>query len=334
MAVFEALRKLQDAYYRRKFTRSAPLSAARINAVSENLISTITARKVQSLDRAPVFALIGETRDQPMHRLILLKTVAGLKHRGFHVNVGFEMPHNFQDHALALLENDPVMSARLNEDGGSILALVKECEFDDVRKTYFVNCITRSLDAPYTSKYLGAELFAHKVRYAMNDAARLYDGTDSAEKYKMDLKDPSVQKFLTDAEREDDKAAILMSGARGVFLRNQVMVEKAREHAALRGTDIYLQYCGSVHVAGNANANNDGDPLPYKESLLALFNQAGCNALGFVLGCDFSYKYMRIPPEAGSSSVSKIKAHDVRTAGRILFSAKEKIWLETITPHL
>lgn len=66
---------------------------------------------------------------------------------------------------------------------------------------------------------------------------------------------------------------------------------------------------------------------------MALFNQAGCNAIGFVLGCDFSYRYMHIPPEAGTSSVSKIKADDVRSESG-LFSAKEKIWLETIKPHL
>ena len=332
MAMLEVLQKLQDAYYRRKFARSAPLSAARIKAVSENLVSDITARKVGALDRAPVFAVIGETHDQPMHRLILLKTALGLKQKGFNVNVGFETPYNFQEYTLSMLEKDPAMSAQLNEETKGVLALVKDREFDDLGRAYFLNCVTRSLNAPHTAEYLGREFFAHKIRYAMNDAARLYEGHDSAARFKIDLKDPCVRTLLTEAERADDKAVILMAGARGIFLRNQVMVEKACAHAALRGADIYLQYCGSAHVAGNASRKRK-DHQPYKESLLALFNQAGCNAVGFVLGCDFSYDYLRIPPEADPSAVSKIRADDVR-AGSGLFAAKEKVWLETVKPYL
>ncbi len=323
--------KLYEAFYRRKYAKTAALSAARIQAVSESLISGITARKLQSLDKGPVFAVIGETHDLPMHSLILMKTVLGLKKKGFSINVGFEMPHNFPEHLISQIEKGPSVRTWLNEASKKLLATVKDHDFDDPRRVYVINCLTQARDALHTNAYVNGEFFDHKIKCAMNDAARLYDDADSPARYKMDFKDPAIQEFLTDEERKEDSAAIFIADHRGMSLRNQVMVKKAREHAAIRQPDIYLQYCGSEHVAGNANTE-DGDPQPYEKSLLGLFNQAGCSALGFILGCNYSSEAVHIPPEADASTVSKIAADDIRAPSWL--AAREKVWLESILPHL
>lgn len=326
--------KLYNKLYQRACVRSAPLTAARIHAVSENLVAAIEAGRQSALSDGPLFVAMGEIHNQAVHGLAFLKTALQLKDRGYTVSVGTELPYDVPDQIITARASE-MMPERLAPILVPKLEMLKNRESDDILKLQFIRNDVVENWLPHTWWHVQEKLHDRGIRYAFNDAAltESFSLSGGTQPLSLNMQDKHMQRIVAQewplATGVITDRCVDACDELGMYLRNKTMVQRAHEHAQRRQADIYLQHCGNVHVAG-ATARREA--FSYSHSLVGLFEASGCNVLGFSFRRKNDERIWQIPQDANMSLV-----HTVTLEGETFMAQqrkKEKIWLAEVTKHL
>ncbi len=323
--------KLYNKLYQRACVRSAPLTAARINAVSENLVAAIEAGRKSALSDGPLFVAMGEVHSQAVHRLAFLKTALQLKDKGYAVSVGMEIPHDLPDQIITARASEMMPEHFLAPILLPMLERMRDREADDILKLQFIRNDEVQYYSPNTWWHVQEKLHDRGIRYAFNDAAMIQSSGLSCGS--LNMQDEHMQRIVaqglplatgTITDMHVDPCDEL-----GMYLRNKTIVQRARKHAHKRQADIYLQHCGNIHVAG-AVARREA--FSYSHSLVGLFEASGCNVLGFALRPKDGERICQIPQDANMSLVRAVTLEGETFMAQQ--HQKEKIWLAEVTKHL
>lgn len=232
----------------------------------------------------PLVLLIGENHGAAAHQVIQILVLKKLKESGRKIAVGLELPHN------SLLRGYYSSLGRYREQNEKIAALEKHAASCDPDGAFTLKCnlgTAHFFAANMSKKSLLKFLHDKKISTGFNDAAITNPiNEDEDVEPILDLSDDLTQRAAVNTGYKANEKIDAVSSS-GMHIRNALIVERALDHAQRSHAEIYVQNCGTLHVAGTKA--NKAITHPYEHSLSALFRRVATPVLNVpLLSADFS----------------------------------------------
>lgn len=212
----------------------------------------------------PLVVLMGEYHPWPTHRVLQYMLVEQLHNAGKKIACGFEISHNILFNVLTKHLRCPAPP--------EIAKFICDADRNGDKALLSFLAIHYGLSSPVCCATLMKLCRRLSIASRFNDLAIIQnDGElflDNADPFTWNtiISHPEYQHFKK-SKKIDAK------GLEGVKIRNTAIVNLAAEHLQYAEPEIYLQFIGNNHVAGN-NAN-----FHYLDSLTIRFSKAGIPVL-------------------------------------------------------
>ena len=224
----------------------------------------IVVRTIERLSEAraagkPLILIIGENHTIPAHRVIQMLVLKKLKELGHVVSFGMEQPHD-----TVLKEFSGYSVVPTPERLGALKNEIAQTDHNGQisLKTFMAQTSCLVSDTSY--KTLMKFALTQKLSTSFNDAANCTKKVTN--ELVLDSRDPITALIM----RKHGVLDALSISATGIRVRNAVIVAEALEHMKQTGAEIYVQNCGTGHLAGFKD-----EGFSFQDSLIAQFKKAG-----------------------------------------------------------